>query len=96
MYDFVQLIKQCAVEAVRAEKPVELLPGVVTQQEDLEKDIPLQITLQQKAVIERDFLFDTPSAYGLKEGERLLLLRQGGGQRYLILDKLREVDKNDT
>lgn len=90
MSDFVQLVKQCAVEAVNAQKPVELMLGRVTQQEDFEKDIPLQITLQQKAVIERDFLFDTASTYGLKKGEILILLRQQAGQRYLLLDRLRE------
>lgn len=89
MSDFVQLVKQCAVEAVNAQKPLELVLGRVTQQEDIQEEIPLQITLQQKAVIERDFLFDTSSTYGLKKDEILILLRQQGGQRYLLLDKLR-------
>ncbi len=96
MYDFVQLIKQCAVDAVNAQKPVELLLGVVTMEEDVKRKIPLQITLQQKAVIERDFLFNTGLTYGLKKGQKLLLLRQAGGQRYLLLDILREEEDNVT
>lgn len=96
MIDFTELVKQCAVSAVNAEKPVELVLGVVTQQEDIPKKIPLQITLEQKIVLERDFLFDTALTYGLKQGERLLLLRQQGGQRYLILDSLREEESDAT
>lgn len=96
MSDILQLIKRCAVEAVAAQKPTELVFGVVTQEEDIREEIPLQITLQQKAVIERDFLFDTMATYGLREGEKLLLLRQSGGDRYLLLDKLRESDENAT
>lgn len=94
MSDFARLVKRCALDAVAAAKPVELVLGVVTQSEDILENIPLQITLQQKAVIERDFLFDTDNTYGLKEGEVLLLLRQSGGQRYLLLDKLRKGDKD--
>ncbi len=89
MSDIVQLIKQCAVDAVNAQKPVELVLGRVTVQEDIPNEIPLQITLQQKAVIERDFLFDTDNTYGLKKDDVLILLRQSGAQRYLLLDKLR-------
>lgn len=89
MYELVSLIKQAALDAVSAEKPLALVLGLVTREEDIEEGIPLEITLEQKAVIDRDFLFDTPSARGLKEGDRLLMLRQRGGQRYLILTKLR-------
>lgn len=96
MYELISLIKQAALDAVTAEKPLALVLGLVTQEEDIEEDIPLEITLEQKAVIDRDFLYDTPSAQGLEEGDRLLMLRQRGGQRYLILTKLREVDSNDT
>lgn len=96
MSDLAEAVKRCAVEAVNAQKPVELVFGRVIMQEDIERGIPLQIALQQKAVIERDFLFDTNSARGLKKGEILLLLRQQGGQRYLVLDKLREGEENDA
>ncbi len=96
MIDFTELVKQCAVNAVNAEKPAALVLGVVTRQEDIPREIPLEITLEQKIVIKRDFLFDTANTYSLKEGERLLLLRQQGGQRYLLLDTLREEESNAT
>lgn len=96
MYELISLIKQAALDGVTAEKPLALVLGLVTQEEDIEEDIPLEITLEQKAVIDRDFLYDTPSAQGLEEGDRLLMLRQRGGQRYLILTKLREETINDT
>ena len=96
MYELISLIKQAALEAVAAEKPLALVPGLVTQQEDIQEDIPLEITLEQKAVIGREFLYDSPSAQGLKTGDRLIMLRQRGGQRYLILTKLGEEDGDVT
>jgi predicted DsbA family dithiol-disulfide isomerase len=93
MSEFASLVKQCAVDAVNAQKPDCIVLGRVIQQEDILEDIPLEIMLEQKAVIDRDFLYNTASTYGLKEGERLIMLRSKGGQRYLILDKLREEDE---
>lgn len=96
MYDVITLIKQAALDAVAAEKPLAMVFGLVTVQEDIPEGIPLEITLEQKAVIGREFLYDTPSAQGLKEGDRLIMLRQRGGQRYLILVNQGKGDTDDT
>jgi hypothetical protein len=90
MYDFVSLVKQCAVDAVNAQKPDCVVLGRVIREEDIPKEIPLEIMLEQKAVIGREFLYNTASTYALKEDERLIMLRCEGGLKYLILDKLRE------
>jgi hypothetical protein len=45
--------------------------------------------LEQKVIIERDFLYDTENTYDLKQGDKLLLLRKDGGQMYLLLDKIK-------
>ena len=55
MYDVITLIKQAALDAVAAEKPLALVFGLVTVQEDIPEGIPLEITLEQKAVIGREF-----------------------------------------
>ena len=93
MSDIVYLVKKCALDAVNAAKPTELVLGRVTREEDTENNIPLEITLEQKAVLQRDFLFDTKNTHSLKKDEILLLLRQSGAQKYLLLDKLEEVEK---
>jgi hypothetical protein len=64
--------------------------GRVIREEDIPKEIPLEIMLEQKAVIGREFLYNTASTYALKEDEMLIMLRCEGGLKYLILDKLRE------
>jgi hypothetical protein len=89
MSELARLIKTCAVDAVNATHPLALVLGRVIQQEDIPREIPLKILLEQKVIIERDFLYDTDNTYDLKEGDRLLLLRKDGGQMYLLLDKIK-------
>lgn len=88
MADYVELLqtmKRAAVEAVAASQPVALCYGKVTSVE------PLQIMADQKLPLEGEQL-ELLSAVrnGLQLGERVLLLRWQGGQKYLVLDRVSE------
>lgn len=93
----IQIIKQAALEAVRESDPTTVTFGTVTKADPLEVNVdqhktltkefllvPESLTkkeielLQEKVVIRED----------LKVGDKVLLLRIQGGQKYIILDRL--------
>lgn len=94
----VEVVKQAAAEAVQAGKPVELRYGTVV------KPAPLEIKVDQKVTLKGDMLvltrnvtdFEMETQGGghidvknaLKVGERVLMLREQGGKRYVVLDRL--------
>lgn len=82
MPDFLGLMQLAALNAVEQSKPVEITFGTVT------KKNPLSIRLGQKLVLSEDFFVFTNTAHSFEEGEKLVLLRFQGGQKYLILDKV--------
>lgn len=79
-----QLIKKLALDAVRASKPCNIVTGVVTDA------APLKIKISEKVTLDRDFFILTQRAKEteLKKGDKMALLREEGGQRYLIIDKV--------
>ena len=83
MPDLYSLIKQAAVQAVEASDPVALVIGSVVTKE------PLMVSINQRFTLDEAFLI-LPRR--LKEeinaGDGVVLLREQGGQRYLILDVL--------
>ena len=83
MPDLYSLIKQAAVQAVEASDPVALVIGSVVTKE------PLMVAINQRFTLDEAFLI-LPRR--LKEeinaGDGVVLLREQGGQRYLILDVL--------
>lgn len=85
---FLEIIKTAAVEAVEQRYPVEFMLGVVIQEEDKEKDIPLLIELQQKLKLKRSFFIENSLLDGLKEGDKLAILRIQGGQKYYVMEVL--------
>ena len=72
--NIVQLMKRAAIEAVDASKSVS----------------PLKISLGQKITVDESFLYVTKTARdNIKKTEtRVVLLRQQGGGKYLVLDVL--------
>ena len=88
MSDILSLIKKAAVEAVRQTKPMELVFAKVTQEEDLENDIPLIIQAEQKKPLTRGFFVENRLLDGLELGDKLVLLQVQGGQKYYILEVL--------
>ena len=50
---------------------------------------PLSVSIGQKIILDEDFLDITSNAEEkMKTGSRVLLIRQAGGQRYVIIDTL--------
>lgn len=81
--NLVQLIKQCAIEAMIASKPCNTCIGKVTKMK------PLTISVGQKMLLDSDFLDITSTANEkMKKGSRVFLIRQQGGQKYTIIDTL--------
>ena len=81
---FAATIRQIALAAVTASKPVAVMYGTVTN------TAPLNIQVEQKITLDKDFLVltatvqDTP----LQVGDKVVLLREQGGQRFVVLDKV--------
>lgn len=84
MPSLLQIIKKAAVEAVEASNPAKVMYGTVVAAS------PLSIRIEQRFTIPNAFLTLTKNAYdsGLKTGDRVILLREQGGQNYIVLDKI--------
>ena len=78
----VGLVKQAAVEAVQAEKPLELRFGSVVSSS------PLTVRVEEKLLLTSAFLLIPERLTDLLPGDRVALLRVQGGGRYLLLDRL--------
>ncbi|MGG1157464.1 DUF2577 domain-containing protein [Brevibacillus formosus] len=89
------LIKQAATEAVDASNPVGVFFGTI------KSATPLEVDIDQRFVLTQEFLILTDATkelkYGdyvfrpkLQAGDRVLLMRIQGGQKYVILDRVRD------
>ncbi|NMA00843.1 MAG: DUF2577 family protein [Clostridiaceae bacterium] len=81
MSDVFETIKQTAVNAVEATFPVKLIFGIV------QSTSPLKIAIDQKLSITSTQCVWLQGV-GLAVGDRVALLRQQGGQQFLILGVL--------
>ena len=102
--DLIKIIKRAAAEAVEASKPVAICFGKVTSISPLSilVDQKLPITAKQIVVTRSvtDYKTDTSSRERAGEktgitihnqlaaGDEVILLRQQGGQRYVVLEKI--------
>ena len=84
MSEWVNVIKNCALEAVEANKPTKVEFGVVVS------SAPLKISVGQKLMLTGDFLVLTKTVItdALSVGDKVLLLQMQGGQVYVVVDKL--------
>lgn len=82
--DLIQLIKRIALDAVKAGKPCDIMVGTV------EKEDPLKIKISGKVTLDRDFFHVTNTVIksGLKKGDKVMVVRASGGQKYFVLDKV--------
>jgi hypothetical protein len=80
--DLVQLVKRAALDAVKSQRPVEVLFGTVVSVS------PLRISLDQKLHLGGSQLLSPKSLPDLHVGERVLLLQVQGGQKFVVLDSL--------
>ncbi len=86
MNDIGDIIKMLAKEAVEGDKPVSVVTGEVIDDEELivETEQKLQLT-ESFFIISQRF-----ENHVWNKGDKLLLIRCDGGQKYVILDILPE------
>lgn len=97
----VMLIKQAAVEAVNAKDPMSLKIGEVVSVSPLKISINQKITVQASQLLltnsVRDYTVNCLDSgdkkkiifrLGLKKGEKVVMLRCDGGQKFIVLDRL--------
>jgi Protein of unknown function (DUF2577) len=100
MSSMLALIKQAATEAVAASNPVGIFYGTI------KKAMPIEVEVDQRFILTQEFLELTEATEELKvphgdgyyiirrkleEGDRVVLLRIQGGQKYVILDRVRDL-----
>ena len=102
MFDAEQMVnavKIAALDAVESTYPVRIAFGTVEGIDPLRVRLSPQLTLTEgflmltASVTEHKLETDIPGITltvknGLKVGERVLLMRMQGGQRYIILDRM--------
>lgn len=80
--DLLNVIKQAAMDAVRASNPTKVIQGEVTSIN------PLKVKIDQKLILDEHFLIVTNEIRSsLKKGP-VLVLQQQGGQKFVILGTL--------
>ncbi len=101
--DFLKLIKKISIEAIEDKNPVNITTGEVISLSPLKVRVEQKLTLTEKMLIVPKSLtdYETVAEFSgeymnlkllnaLKTGEKVLLLRMQGGQKFLILDKIKE------
>lgn len=86
---FLEIVKKAAVEAVEATAPPRVLFGLVIGTS------PLTVRADQKLTLSGEALAVAAGTRairdvqpGLQAGDKVILLRMQGGQKYVVLDKV--------
>lgn len=100
--DLVKIIKKAASDAVRVSKPVEICYGKVTSASPLQILIEQKMTLGAAQLVLSRSVTDYTTEMtvederkkitvhnGLVVGDDVILLRQQGGQKYIVADRLK-------
>lgn len=82
--DLLKLMKKAAVEAVEASMPVKVCIGKVIATAPLEVSVDQKIHLKKAQLI----LTETVTKEPLQNDDGVILLRQQGGQKYIIIDRI--------
>lgn len=85
MDDLLRVIKTIALETIQTTKPVTWVYGNVVETS------PLKVSLETKLQLDSDFIeFGSFKTSNIENGDKLILLRQQGGQRFLCLDVIKK------
>lgn len=82
--EFVKIMKKAAIEAVDSTKPTNIYFGSVESISPLKINVEQKMTLTKLQLILTERLTKEP----LKIGDGVILLRQQGGQKYIVLDRI--------
>lgn len=79
--ELLRLIKKAAIDAVEAAKPVHVVFGTVINTN------PLEINVEQKLTLTTEQLILCEQVQNkIEQNKRVVLLRQQGGQNFIVLD----------
>lgn len=94
----VETLKKAAVEAVEAKKPVNVCFGAVVSAAPLKINVGQKMKLGEKQLVlsrnVTDFKVTSASSgettvyNGLVAGDEVILIRQQGGQKFIVLDRI--------
>ena len=99
--ELIEVVKQAAIDAVKALKPTSVIFGKVAGADPLQIDVEQKLTLERRQLILSRKVTDhtvemsvdgvrrqyTVHA-GLVAGEEVIMIQLQGGQRFLVLDRL--------
>ena len=86
--NFLDIIKTSVLHTIQSLKFVDIYIGQVVEGDDL------KIKLDEKLFIGENEVVRTGSFIGkIKEGTKLLMLRESGGQRFFIIDTIIDNDE---
>lgn len=104
MADLLTVIKKAAADAVSSAVPTDIVTGTVVGDDPLRVQIDAKLTLSGSALLICDSVKrkdvdmkieeqseaggDPSQQTGLKTDDVVLLIRQSGGQRYVIIDRV--------
>ena len=104
--NLLESIKTASIDAINASKPVEIVFGIVLSIEPLKIDLEQKLTLSESFLIVPEEFTDRKINIviddeekeidikcALKVDDKLILARVQGGQKYLVLSRLAEVDE---
>ena len=80
--DLVRFVKKIASDVYKTSKPAELQFGVVTAVN------PLKIKIEQKLTLSDVQIITTEKSNNLTLNDKVVLLRNNGGQSYVVIDKV--------
>lgn len=83
--DFLNAVKQAAIDAVNESQPTDFYFGQVTSTSPLKIFVEQKMTLSKPQLIVTETVFTT---FPLAVGDNVVLLKKKGGQKYLIIDKV--------
>lgn len=84
MPEFLKAIKQASVEAVNSTQPSAPFVGTVATAS------PLSVRLDQRLTVSKEHLVVMAAAGDAVVGDKVAVIRFAGGQRYLVLGKVRQ------
>lgn len=82
--ELMKTIKRAALDAVNAAKPVEVCFGKVASTSALKIFVDQKLLLSDKQLI----ITESIAKSGLAVGNKVVLLRQQGGQKYIVMGKI--------
>jgi len=84
MADLYELIKEISINVVEESQPMAVFFGTITNMSPINIFIDSKLTLKPLHIS----MTDTAKKIDFKTGDKVLLLRMKGGQKYIVIDRV--------